>query len=224
MAGRQANRTRKARVPVTHPTLHGGLYAITNGPRQDLAAAVASALAGGARMVQYRDKTSDASRRLHGARALAALCASHDVPLIINDDIALAKAVGAAGVHLGEDDAELAAARDTLGPTAIIGVSCYDSINRARQLAAAGADYLAFGAFFASPTKPNARHASPGLLRQAEQFNLPLVAIGGINADNGGTLIAAGADYLAVISALFDAPDIQAAAQRLTHLFSSDPT
>ena len=109
---------------------------------------------GGAAILQYRDKTSDSARRRHEASALQALCARHGVPLIVNDDVELAAVVGAAGVHLGEDDAALSAARARLGAGAIIGVSCYDSLERARHFAAAGADYLAFGAFFASPTKP----------------------------------------------------------------------
>ncbi|HET7268852.1 MAG TPA: thiamine phosphate synthase [Oleiagrimonas sp.] len=209
---------------MTHPALaRGGLYAVTNGPRNDLVANVAAALDGGASMVQYRDKTRDKGRRLEEARAVQALCRQHQVPLIINDDVALAVAVGAAGVHLGENDAAPLEARQALGATAIIGVSCYDNIERARMLADRGADYLAFGAFFASPTKPLARHASLSLLQQAHALKLPLVAIGGITADNGGPLVAAGARFLAVISAVFDAPDVRQAARQLTHLFPTDP-
>lgn len=210
---------------MTHPAWgRGGLYVIANGPREDLPALTEAALAGGARMVQYRDKTHDAGRRLDEARALKTCCSRHDVPLIINDDVQLAMAVGAAGVHLGEDDAALPAAREVLGASALIGASCYNNLARARTMAANGADYLAFGAFFASPTKPHARHASPELLRQAVALDLPLVAIGGITPDNGGTLIDAGADYLAVISAVFDAPDVRLAAQRFTKLFPTDPS
>ncbi len=198
-----------------------GLYAITDGPRGNLLAAAEAALAGGARGLQYRDKSTDHDRRHAEAVALQALCLAHGVPLIINDDIALAAAVGAAGVHLGEQDAEIAAARTRLGPGAIIGVSCYDSLPRARQLAAAGADYLAFGAFFPSPTKPNARHATASLLRDAAALGLPRVAIGGITPDNGGALIDAGADLLAVISGVFGAADVRAAARRYADLFES---
>jgi thiamine-phosphate pyrophosphorylase len=200
--------------------LSRGLYAITDGPRPDLRDAVGAALLGGARLVQYRDKTHDSARRTEEARMLMELCASHAAPLIINDDIELARAVGAAGVHLGEDDGDIAAARVYLGAKAIIGVSCYDSIERARQLAAAGADYVAFGAFFPSPTKPLARRASLDLLRAARSLGIPQVAIGGITHDNAPPLIEAGADYLAVISSLFGASDIRAAAQRYTQLFS----
>lgn len=198
-----------------------GLYVITDGPRPDLIPVVAQALAGGARVLQYRDKTRDHERRLTEARAIRALCAARQVPMIINDDVALAQAAGAAGVHLGEDDGDLAAARALLGQDAIIGVSCYDSLERARQLAAAGADYIAFGAFFPSPTKPHARRASFDLLRQSAALGIPRVAIGGITPDNGGSLIDAGADYLAVISAVFGDPDVRGAATRFAQLFTS---
>ena len=198
-----------------------GLYAITDGPRDDLIEVCAAAIAGGAAMLQYRDKTRDAVRRHEEAGALATLCARNGIPLIINDDVALAAAVGAAGVHLGEDDADIASARAQLRRRAVIGVSCYDSIERARQLAAAGADYLAFGAFFASPTKPGARAATPQLLRDAKALNRPLVAIGGITTANGAPLIDAGADFLAVISGVFGAADVQAAARRISALFDS---
>jgi len=198
-----------------------GLYVITDGPRGDLLDVVALALAGGARLVQYRDKTGDAARRLAEARAIQALCAAQGVPMIVNDDVRLAHAAGAAGVHLGEDDGDVAGARALLGADAIIGVSCYDSLERAQQLAAAGADYLAFGAFFPSPTKPHARRASFDLLRQTAALGLPRVAIGGITPDNGGPLIDAGADYLAVISAVFGNPDVRGAAARFAQLFTS---
>lgn len=196
-----------------------GLYVITDGPRPDLLAVTRLALEGGARLLQYRDKTRDPGRRLEEARALKALCAEFGVPMIVNDDVALARATAADGVHLGEDDGDIAAARTTLGPEAIIGVSCYDSIDRARAMAAAGADYIAFGAFFNSPTKPQARRAPRELLRQSAALGLPRVAIGGITPDNGGDLIDAGADYLAVISAVFGADDVRAAARRFVDLF-----
>nr|WP_199046201.1 thiamine phosphate synthase [Dyella sp. ASV24] len=205
-----------------HTKLQGrGLYVITDGPRRDLLEAVAQALAGGARLLQYRDKTTDHPRRFDEARALRALCAARDVPMIVNDDVALARAAGAAGVHLGEDDGDVAAARAALGDDAIIGVSCYDSLERARELASAGADYVAFGAFFPSPTKPHARRASFDLLRQSAALGIPRVAIGGITPDNGGSLIDAGADYLAVISAVFGDPDVHGAAERFAQLFTS---
>ncbi|WP_266159731.1 thiamine phosphate synthase [Dyella silvatica] len=196
-----------------------GLYLITDGPRDDLLDKVAQALAGGAKLLQYRDKSVDTSRRQREAVALKDLCAVHGVPMIVNDDIALAHAIGAAGVHLGASDGELAAARATLGPDAIIGVSCYNSLDRARELATAGADYLAFGAFFPSPTKPHAPRASLDVLRQSAALGLPRVAIGGITPDNGASLVEAGADYLAVISAVFGAAEVRATAQRFTDLY-----
>lgn len=201
------------------PSIRRGLYAITDGPRADLLDAVAAALRGGARLVQYRDKTQDAARRAAEARALVDLCSAHDVPLLVNDDVELARACGAAGVHLGEDDADLPSARAALGGSAIVGVSCYDSLERARALAAAGADYLAFGAFFPSSSKATTRHATPPLLRQAVALRRPLVAIGGITPDNAPPLVEAGADCLAVISAVFARPDIEAAARRFATLF-----
>lgn len=205
---------------MTHPLLtRDGLYAITDGPRTDLIEVCTAVLDGGATLLQYRDKTADTARRLHEARAIAALCARRGVPLIVNDDIELAASVGAAGVHLGEDDADVASARARLGGEAIIGASCYDSLDRARDLAALGADYLAFGAFYSSPTKPHARHATPALLHEAKTFGLPLVAIGGITPANAATLIDAGANYLAVISAVFGASDARAAAREFASLF-----
>jgi thiamine-phosphate pyrophosphorylase len=205
-----------------HEKLRGqGLYVITDGPRPDLLGVVAQALAGGTRLLQYRDKTADHERRLTEARAIRALCAARQIPLIINDDVELARTVGAAGVHLGEDDVDVAAARVVLGENAIVGVSCYDSLERAQRLAADGADYIAFGAFFPSPTKPHARRASFELLRQTAALGVPRVAIGGITPDNGGSLIDAGADYLAVISAVFGDPDVRGAAARFAQLFPS---
>jgi thiamine-phosphate pyrophosphorylase len=199
-----------------------GLYAITDGPRADLLDVVAQALAGGARLLQYRDKTADAARRHAEATALKQLCDVHAVPLIINDDVALAAATGAAGVHLGRDDGDVAAARATLGDNAIIGVSCYDSLALAHAAASAGADYVAFGAFFPSPTKPHAVRAPLDLLRQSATLGVPRVAIGGITPDNAPSLVEAGADFLAVISAVFAAPDVRAAAQRFARFYPSD--
>jgi thiamine-phosphate pyrophosphorylase len=208
---------------MAHPLLtRNGLYAITDGPRDDLVTACEAAIDGGAVLLQYRDKTDDAARRLAEARALADLCARRHVALIVNDDIELALASGAMGVHLGEDDADIASARATLGPCAIVGVSCYDSLERARVLAAEGADYLAFGAFYASPTKPHARKATPALLRGAKALDVPLVAIGGITAANAAPLIEAGANYLAVISAVFGARDVRGAARSFAALFDHE--
>ena len=207
---------------MAHPLLaRNGLYAITDGPRKDLVEVCAAAIEGGTVLLQYRDKTTHDERRLSEAKALARLCGRYGIALIVNDDVALATAAGAAGVHLGEDDHDVGAARALLGPRAIIGVSCYDSLERARDLAAAGADYLAFGAFYPSPTKPNARNATPALLREAKALGPPLVAIGGITPENGAALIDAGADYLAVISAVFGAVDVRGAAHAFAALFDT---
>ncbi|GAB2552702.1 thiamine phosphate synthase [Rhodanobacter koreensis] len=199
-----------------------GLYVITDGPRPDLLDVVAQALAGGARLLQYRDKSADAARRHAEATALRQLCTIHAVPLIINDDVALAHAVAADGAHLGKDDGDIGAARALLGEDAIIGVSCYDSLARAQAAARAGAGYIAFGAFFPSPTKPLAPHAPLDLLRHSAALGVPRVAIGGITPDNAVSLVEAGAEYLAVISAVFGAADVHAAAQHFAHLYPSD--
>lgn len=200
-----------------------GVYAITDGPRDDLFAAVEAALAGGARLLQYRDKTTDGERRLQEATELASICARYGVPLIINDDVGLAKATGAAGVHLGVQDVPIAEARAQLGEDAIIGVSCYGSLDRARQLRDEGADYLGFGAMYPSTTKPHAPVTTHDVLTQASQLGLPVVAIGGLTPDNTGPVIDAGADYVAVVSAIFAAPDIQAATRRFADLFDARP-
>ncbi|MGD2138359.1 MAG: thiamine phosphate synthase [Gammaproteobacteria bacterium] len=200
-----------------------GLYAITDSrliPPGKLCSRVAQAIAGGAALVQYRDKQRRASERLREATALAALCRQHAVPLIINDDLELAAAVDAAGVHLGMADAAPGRARERLGETAIIGVSCYNRLERASEAVTAGADYIAFGRFFPSASKPEAEPATPALLREARaRYNLPLVAIGGITPANGRQLIEAGADLLAVIHGVFGQPDVRAAAQAYAALF-----
>lgn len=201
-----------------------GLYAITpddpNTAR--LLERVVQVLDGGASVVQYRNKTaSDALRRAQ-ANALLTLCHSRDVPLIINDDWRLAHEIGADGAHLGRDDGDLALARASMPPDAVLGVSCYDENSRALVGIDAGADYVAFGAFFPSPTKPNARRAHPDLL--ADTVHLPVlrVAIGGITPDNAPALVAAGADLIAVISGVFDAPDPTSAARAYVSAFDRD--
>ena len=200
-----------------------GLYAITDSkltPGERLLPAVAAALRGGARVVQYRDKSYDAPYRLEQAAALVALCRSQDALFIINDDVELAARVGAAGVHLGRADADLHAARKRLGAAAIIGISCYNELTRAQAAAEQGADYVAFGRFFSSQTKPDAIAATPDLLTAARRtLDLPLVAIGGITPDNGARLIAAGADMLAVVHGVFGQTDSEAAARRYAALF-----
>ena len=176
-------------------------------------------LAGGARILQYRDKGADHGRRLRQATALAKLCRGHAAMLIINDDADLALAAGADGVHVGKDDAAVARLR-ARHPGLVIGASCYDSIDLASEQVEQGADYLAFGAFFPSPTKPGAVHAPVELLTRARrQFELPLVAIGGIMASNTPGLIESGADAVAVISAILNADDPQQASAEIAALF-----
>jgi thiamine-phosphate pyrophosphorylase len=200
-----------------------GLYAVADSaylPDSGFVPAVRAALDGGARVIQYRDKKSEPRQREAMARALTALCREHDVPLLINDDVALAAVVGAAGVHIGRDDPDIGAARATLGPAALIGVSCYNELWRAQAAQEAGADYVAFGRFFPSRTKPQAVPAAPELLRAARAvLHIPIVAIGGITPENGGSLIEAGADALAVIEGVFGQSDIRAAALRYARLF-----
>jgi thiamine-phosphate pyrophosphorylase len=208
---------------VIPPPLPRGLYVITHTARASLdalLAAVARALDGGARTVQYRDKSEDAGRREREARALIELCRARGVPLIVNDDVALAALTRADGVHLGEQDAAPAAARARLGSDAIVGVSCYDSLERAEHAQAEGADYVAFGSFFPSPTKPYARRPARDLITRAHaRIVIPIVAIGGITPENGAALVEAGAHALAVVSGVFGQPDARAAARRYADLF-----
>ena len=205
------------------PACHG-LYAITDPlllPDERLTAAVEQAILGGARLVQYRDKSGDPALRWRQAEQLNALCRSHGIPLIINDDVELAARVGAAGAHIGRDDPAFATARARLGEAALIGVSCYDRLSLALDAERAGADYVAFGAFFPSPTKPTEIRAPVGLLREARiSVKVPIVAIGGITLENAPALLEAGADALAVVSAVFAQPDIKAAARRFAALFA----
>lgn len=198
-----------------------GLYLITPDEPDTarLLARVAGPLAAGAVLLQYRNKGADAALRREQATALLPLCRAAGVPLLINDDWMLAAELGADGAHLGEDDGELAQARETLGPDAILGASCYNRIGLADAAAATGASYLAFGAFFPSGTKPLARRAETSLLRASAPLGLPRVAIGGITPDNGGLLVAAGADLLAVIGGVFGAPDPAAAARAYARCF-----
>ncbi len=202
-----------------------GLYAITPdcADTADLLRRARLALAGGASVLQYRNKAADAALRLTQASALRELTREFAVPLMVNDDARLAAQVDADGVHLGATDGGLDAARTVLGERKIIGISCYNRISLARDAVGAGADYVAFGAFFPSGVKPAAVATDAGLLRRARaELNVPLVAIGGITAQNGVSLVQAGADALAVISAVFDAADILVAAQDFSKLFIRD--
>ena len=203
-----------------------GLYAITPGMADThvLVARAEACLAGGAAVLQYRSKSLDATLEREQARALAAACRRHGALFIVNDSLALAREVGADGVHLGRDDGDVAEARRAW-PEGVLGVSCYADPGRARSAAAAGADYVAIGSVFASATKPQAVRAPLSALAEARRLAArPVVAIGGITMANAPAAIAAGADMVAVISALFDAPDVAAAARVFSQLFDAQTT
>ena len=198
-----------------------GLYLITP-DEADTARLLARVRAplGHATWLQYRNKSASGALRHEQALALQELCQQAGVPLIVNDDARLASAIGAAGVHLGEDDGDIAAARALLGPAAIIGASCYDELARAQRAVTAGANYVAFGAFFPTRSKTGTRRATPELLTAAAALAVPRVAIGGITPDNTPAVIAAGADLVAVIGGVFDAPDPTAAARAYQQCFA----
>lgn len=202
-----------------------GLYAITDSdlaPDNPIVEQVELALLGGARAIQYRDKRQGHLRRAEEATALLRLCRSAGVPLIINDDMELAAAIGADGVHLGRDDPDPEEARRLLGPGAIIGMSCYNRLDLAIHAQGANADYAAFGRFFPSSIKPQAVQADIDLLTRARAaLQLPIVAIGGITPENGGPLIEAGADMLAVIHGIFGQADIPQACRDFNKLFEN---
>jgi thiamine-phosphate pyrophosphorylase len=200
-----------------------GLYAVTPdlADTGELLRRSREALLGGARLLQYRNKTADAAHRREQAAALLRLCHGHGARLIVNDGLQLALEIGADGVHLGREDGGIAAARAALGAGKLLGISCYDDLERAREARRLGADYVAFGSFFASPTKPAAVRAPLTLPALAKaELGLPVCAIGGITLHNAPQLIAAGADLLAVISDLFEAPDIRVRAAAYTSLFT----
>ena len=197
-----------------------GLYGITVNGDDNVEANVAAALAGGTQVIQYRDKSSSEEEKYNIALKLKNLCRDKAI-FIINDDVTLAKAVDADGVHLGKNDSDLTNARRLLGDK-IIGVSCYNQLSLAEQAQAAGADYIAFGRFFTSTTKPSAVQASVDLIKHAKQsLDIPVVAIGGITVNNADTLINAGADAIAVINGLFMQPDIRQTAKTFNKLFKN---
>lgn len=203
-----------------------GLYAITPDglPTIDLVRRASLIVQNGARVLQYRNKSSEPAERLEQAEALRELTRRFSVSFIINDDIALAQRVNADGVHLGENDGQIRFAREQLGTDKLIGASCYNRLELAQAALAGGADYVAFGAFFPSGVKPEARSADISLLREARaKLTAPIVAIGGITAQNGATLLRAGADALAVISAVFSVPDVARAASDFYNLFEKAP-
>lgn len=199
-----------------------GLYAITDGrlTGQSLFAAARAALAGGVRLLQYRDKSLDPARRFQEAGQLRELCRDYDCLLLINDDIELARRIDADGVHLGQKDSPIAHARARLGPDKLIGISCNNRLDWADTAQQQGADYVAFGRFFPSVTKPEALQADLSLLEQArQQLDVPIAAIGGITPDNAADLCHAGADMLAVIHGIFGQDDIETAVRQLRRCF-----
>lgn len=194
------------------------LYAITDSllmPGEALFAGVTAALDGGCRLIQYRDKSGNNTQRLADAKKLLTLCKAYEAQLIINDDVQLASVIGAHGVHLGQDDMNPTLAREHLGANAIIGVTCHASLDLAQQAIKQGANYVAFGRFFPSNTKPDAPPAPLSLLTVACDVcePIPIIAIGGITLENGAQVLAAGADTLAVSHSLFAAADIKRQAQ-----------
>jgi thiamine-phosphate pyrophosphorylase len=200
-----------------------GLYAIADThylEHDRLLTAVRAAIDGGAHVIQYRDKSANAKKRERQARALASLCREMGATFLINDHVALAAAVSADGVHIGRDELSLAETRSRLGPRAVIGVSCYNELGRALRAQEERADYVAFGSFFSSRTKPQAVRATTELLREARaKLSIPIVAIGGITPENGAELVVAGADALAVIEGVFGQAHVRAAAARYARLF-----
>ena len=201
-----------------------GLYGVTDSQLQPddriLIETVEQALMGGMKVLQYRDKSLDSGKRLRQAGALKVLCHQYQAMLIINDDVELALDVEADGVHLGQQDESLAYARERLGDYAIIGISCENSLEKAKAAVEQGANYIAFGKFFPSRTKPDAKNAELSILADArEMFDLPIVAIGGITMDNASGVISAGADMVAVVNNLFAAQNIRDRAQSFMALF-----
>ena len=202
-----------------------GLYAITDAqltPEERLVDMAAQAIAGGAVMIQYRNKIADTAQREREAQVLSELCRRHHIPLIINDHVELARHVGAQGVHLGEADAQVHTARALLGEHAIIGVSCYNEFSRGLRAQQAGADYVAFGSFHPTATKSGTVRATIELIHEARKhLHLPLVAIGGITPENGRPIVQAGAGLIAACHGVFGQGDVQTAARKYAHLFTA---
>lgn len=201
-----------------------GLYAITpdEADTRTLVDKVRQALDGGAALVQYRNKSASPALQREQGEALLMLCHRYRVPLIVNDNLELALAIDADGVHLGAEDAPAGKAKNRLGPGKILGVSCYNRLELAVEAEKLGADYAAFGSVFPSKVKPEAVVASLDLLAQAKQcLRVPVVAIGGITAENAHHLARVGVDAIAVITAVFGAPDIRLAARAFCQLFEA---
>jgi len=201
------------------------LYVITDTkliPRERFVETVEAAVRGGATMVQLREKETPSEEVICLAREVLAVTRRYGALLIVNDHPTIARQIGADGAHVGREDPPVAEARAMLGPEAIIGASCYGDVARAVAAEQAGADYVAFGTPFPSPTKPKRTDISLGIFREVKQrVKVPVFAIGGITIDNAPQVIDAGADGIAVVSGVFAAPDVEAAARALARLFSS---
>ena len=199
-----------------------GLYVITDEtliPQNQFSESVEQALRGGARIIQYRDKSNDIIKRMQQATALKKLCNNYHATFIINDDVELALQIDADGVHIGDQDTTLASARRILG-NKIIGVSCYNQLDMAVRAEKNGADYIAFGSFFPSNIKPHAMRADIPLLTRAKQeLKIPVCSIGGITLHNALALLEAGADMIAVITDIFAAENISDRCQKYAALF-----
>lgn len=206
----------------SNPHIISGLYAITPdiNDTEHLCRIVEDSLIGGVHIVQYRNKQADSVLRITQSRALLAICKGYKVPLIINDDVKLCLAIDADGVHIGSSDGDIAATKNRIGDK-ILGASCYNQLELAKNAQAAGADYIAFGACFSSSTKPNAVKADLSLFKQVSDLGVPAVAIGGITLENAGEVMDAGADAVAVISALYGAEDVKAQAMAFGRLVNS---
>lgn len=210
-------------VKSSHQKELKGLYAITDEnliSEENFEQAIESTLQGGSRIIQYRDKSKNQNKRLQQAALVRSLCTQYHATCIINDDIELAQAVHADGVHLGKDDIPILQARKILGENSIIGISCYDALSLALIAEKNGANYVAFGAMFSSSTKPEASKTSPRLISSAKkQLSIPVCAIGGITEENISQLINHGADMAAVISSLFSSSNIKNTASILSKNF-----
>ena len=202
-----------------------GLYAITdceNNSVIDLLKKTEEILSAGAVILQYRNKTTNQEEKKKLAEELNLLCKNFNVAFIINDDILLAKEIKADGIHLGGQDTTVNSARDILG-NVIVGISCYNNLDRAIKAQEAGADYIAFGSFYLSQTKPDAKRANIDLITQAKsELKLPIVAIGGITPEHGKALINAGADFLAVINGLYAPTNTANVTKAYINLFNSN--
>jgi len=199
-----------------------GLYAITpdSADLNTLIQKTQLAIEGGAFMVQYRSKILNRDVKMQQCAAILRICREYDIPCIVNDDVEMCRVLEADGVHLGENDDNIAEVRRILGEDSIIGSSCYDQLNRAKQAQKEGASYVAFGAVFPTPTKPNAPRATLELLREAKsEIQIPIVAIGGITMNNAHDVIETGIDAIAVITSLYESNSIKETAETFSQMF-----